>query len=141
MKKLLQIITVLIIIVGIIMLAFSYVATIVYADEGYPAPIDTGYPVDYPIDTGYPIYDPYPVIGYPIFEGYPDPLYPEPSSNPVQLQTVEEPTFIEEFQAEVETAKQIIEQPKQKTRPDIRVTIKHLVYIVQHYGKMLFVAR
>ena len=77
MKKLLQVLVVLIVIVGIIMLAFSYVATIVYADDGYPAPISEGYPVDvgypigYPVDYGYPIYDPYPVIGYPVIDPYP----------------------------------------------------------------------
>ena len=87
MKKLLQILTVLIIVVGIIMLTFSYVATIVYADEGYPAPIDNGYP----IDEGYPVW------GYPspIDEGYPvytpiDPLYPEPiaSSPEIELSSI-----------------------------------------------------
>jgi hypothetical protein len=114
MKKLLQIITVIIIVVGIIMLAFSYVATVVYADDGYPAPIDYGYPVGYPIyigypvDVGYPVYDHYPVTGYseplpgyPIEIGYqvytPMPMqdYPEPGasspelvSNPVQLEPI-----------------------------------------------------
>jgi hypothetical protein len=107
MKKLLQIITVIIIVVGIIMLAFSYVATVVYADDGYPAPIDYGYPVGYPIyigypvDVGYPVYDHYPVTGYseplPCYPiDYPvipiDPLYPEPviqpSINPVQLEPI-----------------------------------------------------
>lgn len=102
MKKLLQVLVVLIIIVGIIMLAFSYVATIVYADDGYPAPIDYGYPVGYPVDYGYPIYDPYPIeygypidTVYPVFEPVPLPDYPEPvapssepSSNPVQLEPI-----------------------------------------------------
>ena len=90
MKKLLQMLVVLIIIVGIIMLAFSYVATIVYADGGYPAPIEEGYPVGYLV--GYPV-----DIGYPVFEPVPMPDYPEPkasspkielSSNPVQLEPI-----------------------------------------------------
>jgi len=99
MKKLLQVLVVLIIIVGIIMLAFSYV-------DGYPV----GYPIyiGYPVDVGYPVYDHYPVTGYseplpgyPIEIGYqvytPMPMqdYPEPGasspelvSNPVQLEPI-----------------------------------------------------
>ena len=82
---------VLIIVVGIIMLAFSYVATIVYADDGYPAPIGEGYPIGYPeLLPGYPVY-----TGYPIFDPVQMPDYPEPkasspelSSNPVQLEPI-----------------------------------------------------
>ena len=78
MKKLLQVLVVLIIIVGIIMLAFSYVATIVYADDGYPAPIDYGYPI------GYPVLEPVPLPDYP----EPVASSPELSSNPVQLEPI-----------------------------------------------------
>jgi len=87
MKKLLQILTVLIIVVGIIMLAFSYVATIVYADDGYPAPIDNGYPVGYPVpeDNGYPLFwfpnwEHQQNFGYPapVDQGYPVPVEPAP---------------------------------------------------------------
>ena len=90
MKKLLQVLVVLIIVVGIIMLAFSYVATIVYADDGYPAPIeegcpvDVGYPIGYPVDIGYPVFEPVPLPDYP----KPVASSPELSSNPVQLEPI-----------------------------------------------------
>ena len=73
------------------MLAFSYVATIVYADDGYPAPIDYGYPIGYPdplpgypVDTGYPVFEPVPLPDYP----KPVASSPELSSNPVQLEPI-----------------------------------------------------
>ena len=87
--------------VVLVMLALSTLAGQAQ-DEGYPAPIDYGYPIGYPVDYGYPIYDPYPIeygypvdIGYPIFDPVPLPDYPEPvasspelSSNPVQLEPI-----------------------------------------------------
>ena len=78
----------------LVMLALSTISA--YADDGYPAPIDTGYP-----EPGYPVYYHYPAIGYPEpLPCYPidypvipiDPLYPEPviqpSINPVQLEPI-----------------------------------------------------
>ena len=119
MKKLLQILTVLIIVVGIIMLAFSYVATVVYADDGYPAPTeDIGYPVDwygypdpsypsyydvgYPVDYGYPVDIGYPMpidygyqVGYPVFEPIPDPAYPEPVASSPEIEPQSELEIIQ----------------------------------------------
>ena len=64
--------------VALVMLALFTLSGKAQADDGYPAPIDYGYPI------GYPIYDPYPVeygypveVGYPVFEPYPiDDGYP-----------------------------------------------------------------
>lgn len=121
--------------------------------DGYPAPIDEGYPIGYPIDTGYPVYDPYPVIGYPVIEPYPVeysypvdigypiiPSYPDPIGYPAG-EVVSEPTFADEWQAEVIEFKQVIKQPKQVAGHDIRVTVKQLAYIIRHYGKMIFSIR
>ena len=105
-------------------------------DDGYPAPIDYGYPI------GYPVIDPYPVeYGYPIDIGYPIiPSYPDPIGYPA-MEVVSEPTFAEESEAEEVEFEQVIKQPKQVAGHDIRVTVKQLIYIVQYYGKMLFLIR
>lgn len=106
---------------GCIGLLLSYAATIAYAeDNGYPAPIDDGYPVfGYPVDPiGYPVEteitptktrlslfkntptpktEPEPVIGYPV-PTYPfDTGYPEPSSNSLQLYSTQSDSVIVQF--------------------------------------------
>lgn len=146
---------------ALVMLALSTLSGLAQSeDDWYPAPIDYGYPIGYPGDYGYPIYDPYPVIGYPIIEpypieygypvevgypivdGYPDPLYPEPVSDTYKLETVSEPTFAKEWQAEIEEVKEVIEniQPFEKSK--VYQTWQQVKAIVRHYvGKMLMFAR
>ena len=147
--KLLSIAFILMVLSVVLMtLALLTFPSLAQIDDGYPAPIDEGYPIDY----GYPIYDPYPVTGYPIVEPYPVdigypiyaypiiPSYPDPIGYPA-IEAVSEPTFSEEFQAEVETVKQIIADTPPTTESRIYRTWTQLVFIVQHYGKMLFMAR
>lgn len=134
MKKL--IITVAII--TLLGLALSFVTPAAFADEGYPAPIDNGYPVwdGYPVPIDY---------GYPIDSGYPEPIgyaYPEPELEadftPATMTSlvIDEPTFIEEVQIIIEELEEIKDN-QSEPRVNLRETIVQLVYIVKHYGRML----
>ena len=122
MKKLLKICLFIIVIVGMV----SLILSVVHADDGYPAP---DYPA--PIDNGYPVDS-----GYPITPT--DPLYPEPLYNYYPTKKASSPTLIQEVKDEIETIKQTIEnvQPKETSR--VYQTWTQLVFIVKHYGKLLF---
>jgi len=143
MKKLISMLIVAVIIIGCLGLVMSFAATIVYADEGYPAPIDEGYPVGYPVDIGYPIFNPcdpnnteYVFACNPQNYGYPvDSLYPEPEQK-------NRKSFREELQIEIETVKQIFENIPPKEESQIYQSFQQLKVITKYYfGKMIAWAR
>jgi len=119
--------------VALVMLALFTLSGKAQADDGYPAPIDYGYPI------GYPIYDPYPVeygypvdVGYPVFEPVPDPIgYPA-------VEVVSEPTFSDEWQAEMQEVREVIENVQPiETTPIYKIWQQLKVIVRHYYGQMI----